>query len=184
MSVRAALGASRWRLIKASLVESLLLALGGVVPGLAFAYWGSSYMARFMWQGYVPLALSLTPDTRVVLFTICVAVAAAVLFGIVPAWRAALQDPGAAIQQASSRVVGRMGLVGPALVTVQIALSFAILAGALLLARSLGNILRSDPGFNPNRLLVAQLFPRTTYAGVDKPVYMRHLLKRLERYRV
>lgn len=180
LSVRAALGASRWRLVKASLVESVLLAICGVLPGLVFAYWGSSYMARFMWQGYVPLALSLTPDTRVVLFTTCVTIAAAVLFGIVPAWRAAHQDPGAAIQQASSRVLGRMGLVGPILVTVQIALSFAILAGALLFTRSLGNILRSDPDFDPNRLLIAQLFPGSTYKGFDQPAYIRQLFESLK----
>jgi len=67
--VRAALGASRWRLIRGSLAESFLLAIGGAVLGLAFAYWGSNHIAQLMWQGYNPLVLSFAPDARVVLFT-------------------------------------------------------------------------------------------------------------------
>ena len=89
LSVRAALGATRWRLLRASLVESLLLAIGGAIPGLAFAYWGGSYVGAFIWRGYVPLALSLAPDARVVLFTTAAATAAGVLSGMAPAWRAA-----------------------------------------------------------------------------------------------
>ena len=163
LSVRAALGATRWRLLRASLVESLVLAIGGAIPGLALAYWGAGYVAGFMWQGYVPLALSLRPDLRVVLFTMGAAVASGVLFGVLPAWRASGQDPGAVIGRASARVAGGLGLPGRALVAVQIALSFAILAGALLFSRSLGNVLGRDPGFRADRLLVAQLFPRSTY---------------------
>jgi predicted permease len=179
-SLRSALGASRWRLLRASLIESLLLAICGAIPGLAFAYWGSNLVARFMWQGYVPLALSLKPDTRVVLFTIAVAVTAAALFGLFPAWRAGRQDTGALIQHSGSRVAGGLGLAGRALVVVQIALSFAILAGALLFTRSLGNILRRNPGFSADRLLVAQLFPRITYQGFDKAAYFRQLLESLQ----
>ena len=179
LSVRAALGATRWRLVRATLVESLMLAIGGTVPGLAFAYWGAGYVARFMWQGYVPLALSLRPDARVVLFTVCAAAAAGVLFGVIPAWRASGQDPAAVIGRASARVAGGMGLPGRALVAVQIALSFAILAGALLFSRSLGNVLGRDPGFRADRLLVAQLFPRSTYSGFDNPAYFRQLLEAL-----
>jgi predicted permease len=179
LSVRAALGATRWRLLRASLVESLMLAIGGAVPGLAFAYWGAGYITRFMWQGYVPLALSLQPDTRVVLFTAGAAVAAGVLFGLMPAWRAGDQDPGAVIGHASTRVAGGLGLPGRALVAVQIALSFAILTGALLFSRSLGNVLGRDPGFRADRLLVAQLFPRSTYRGFDNPAYFRQLLESL-----
>jgi predicted permease len=179
MSVRAALGATRWRLLRASLVESLLLAIAGAIPGLAFAYWGAGHIARFMWQGYVPLALSVSPDARVVLFTLAAASAAGVLFGMMPAWRAGDYDPGAAIGRASRRVAGGLGLPGQALVAAQIALSFAILAGALLFTKSLSNVLSRDPGFSSDRLLVAQLFPRSTYRGFDNPAYFRQLLESL-----
>lgn len=178
-SVRAALGAPRWRLLRASFAESLLVALGGAIPGLALAYWGAGYMAHFMWRGYVPLALSLAPDARVVLFTSVAAVSASILLGLAPAWRAAHCDVGSVMRQAGARVTGGLGLAGKILVAVQIALSFAILAGALLFSRSLGNILRRDFGFLGERLLVAQLFPRSTYQGFDNPAYFRQLLESL-----
>jgi len=101
------------------------------------------------------------------------------VFGLIPAWRAGDQDPGAVIGHASTRVAGGLGLPGRALVAVQIALSFAILAGALLFSRSLGNVLGRDPGFHSDRLLVAQLFPRSTYRGFDNPAYFRQLLESL-----
>jgi len=178
-SVRAALGASRWRLIRGSLSESFLLAIGGAVPGLAFAYWGSNHLAQLMWQGFTPLVLSFAPDVRVVLFTAAVTVSTGTLFGLLPAWRAGGQDPAALIQRGSPKAAGGLGVAGRALVVTQIALSFAILAGALLLSRSVGNIVQRDPGFSRDRLLVAQLFPRSTYRGLDKPAYFRRLLESL-----
>jgi predicted permease len=179
LNVRAALGASRWRLLRATLIESLVLAMAGVIPGLALAYWGSKYVAQFIWQGYVPLALSLAPDTRVALFTTGIAAGAGVVFGLIPAWRIGRPDPGAVIQRTSSRVAGGLGLMGRALVAIQVALSFAILAGALLFSRSLSNVLSQEPGFSSDRLLVAQLFPRSTYRGFDKTAYFRQLLESL-----
>lgn len=179
LSIRAALGASRRRLLSASLVESFVLAIGGAAPGLAFAYWGSSHIAQFMWHGYVPLAFSFAPDARVLLFTAIATVSAATLFGLLPAWRAGRQDPGNLIQRANTRVSGGLGVAGRALVATQIALSFAILSGGLLFSRSLGNILQRDAGFSTDRLLVAQLFPRSTYNGFDKPAYFRRLLESL-----
>jgi predicted permease len=179
LSIRAALGASRWRLIRASLAESFLLAVAGAAPGLVFAYWGSSQIAQFMWRGLVPLALSLTPDFRVVLFTTAVSIAAGALFGLLPAWRASRHNPGALIQRGSPRVAGGLGLAGRLLVATQIALSFAILTVALLFSRSLGNLVQRDAGFSADRLLVAQLFPRSTYNGFDKPAYFRQLLESL-----
>jgi len=179
LSIRAALGATRWRLLRAALAESLVLAAGGAIAGLAFAYWSAGHVANFMWQGYVPLVLSTAPDLRVVLFTTVTAAGAGILFGILPAWRAGNQNPGAVMARASTRIAGGMGFSGRALVAVQIALSFAILSGALLFTRSLANVLVRDPGFSADRLLVAQLFPRSTYKGFDNPAYFRQLLERL-----
>jgi predicted permease len=179
LSVRAALGAGRWRLVRAGLIESLLLAIAGAAPGLALAYWVSLRLAQFMWQGYVPLALSLTPDGHVLAFTATVAVGAGVLFGLIPAWRAAGQDPRVAIRSASPRLAGGLGFAGRALVVLQLALSFAIVAAAMLFGRSLEGILDRDPGFSANRLLVAQLMPRNTDRGFDEAAYLRQLLQSL-----
>jgi putative ABC transport system permease protein len=98
---------------------------------------------------------------------------------LLPAWRAGRQDPAALIQRGNSRITGGLGVAGRALVVTQIALSFAILAGALLFSRSLANVLQRDPGYSRDRLLVAQLFPRSTYRGFDKPAYYRQLLESL-----
>ena len=76
-------------------------------------------------------------------------------------------------------MTGGLGLAGKGLVALQIALSFAILAGALILSRSLMNLLGRDPGYRADRLLVAQLFPRSTYKGFDNPAYFRQLLASL-----
>lgn len=181
LSLRVALGASRWRLLRAALIESLLLSLAGMLPGLAIAYWGSKFIAKFIWPGYVPLALSLTPDTRILLFTTAVALAAGVLCGVAPAWRAARQDPGTLVRRDTTRTTTGIGILGRALVTIQVALSFAIVSGALLFSRSLANITRPASGFQADRLLVAQLFPRAaSYEDFEKAPYFRELLRSLQ----
>jgi putative ABC transport system permease protein len=174
--IRAALGAGRWRLAQASLAESVLLAILGAIPGFAFAVWSSRYLADFMWTGYGRMALSLEPDLRIVLFTTAVASLAAILFGFIPALRAGREFR----QDSGARVSGSLGRAGQVLVTAQIALSFAIVCAALLFSRSLVNFLRHDLGFASDRLLVAQLFPRTSYTGIDKPAYFRQLLRALQ----
>jgi putative ABC transport system permease protein len=173
--IRAALGASRWRLAQTSLAESVLLSVLGAIPAFAFANWSSRYLADFMWTGYGRMALSLDPDFRMVLFTAAVASAAAMLSGFFPAWRAGREFR----QGSGSRIAGSLGLAGRVLVTVQVALSFAIVCAALLFSRSLLNLLKRDPGFASDRLLVAQLFPRSTYSGFDKSAYHRQLLRTL-----
>jgi predicted permease len=174
--IRLALGAGRWRLVRASLVESFLLAAGGAVPGLALAYWASGHMARFMWRGLVPLTLGTAPDARVIAFTLAAALLASLLFGLIPAWRAGQQNAGALIQHTNARTAVGLGFAGRALVAIQFALSFAILAGALLFSRSVGHVLHRDFGFRTDHLLVAELFPRSTYSGIDKQANGRQLV--------
>lgn len=178
-SIRAALGAGAWRLIRASLIESVLLAGGGAILGLAFAYWGSDYLAHFIWRGYVPLAASLAPDFRIVLFTAGMSIVAAMFFGFIPAWRAGRNDPAGMMQGGGLRVRGGLGLAGRVFVIVQVAASFAIIAAGLLFSRSLDSILAHDPGFDSGHLLVGQLFPRVTYQGFDDAAYFRNLLDSL-----
>ena len=87
--------------------------------------------------------------------------------------------PGTLIQSGSHTIRAGQGVAGRALVVTQIALSFAILAGALLFSHSLANVLQRDAGFSTDRLLVTQLFPRSTYNGFDKPAYFQQLLESL-----
>jgi predicted permease len=179
-SVRSALGASRSRLMMVSLTESIALALAGVLPALAIAYGGSKYLGHFMWHGLVPLAAPLEPDIRIVAFTTAAAALAAILFGAVAAWKNANQEAGHTLKAANTKMSTNWGLPSKILVTGQIALSFSILAVALLFSRSLYNLFKNDPGFASNQLLATQLFPRTTYSGFNNEVYFRELLQSLK----
>ncbi len=88
MSVRVAIGASRWSLARQVLTESLALSLAGALLGLAFAFWGSRLLVLLMTQGSLfPATLDVSPDLRVLSLTASVAILTGVLFGIAPAWR-------------------------------------------------------------------------------------------------
>jgi len=128
LSVRVALGASRGRLARQMLTESVMLSLGGTVAAFALADWGSLALSDFIvGQIYtVPAGLNLSPDWRVLGFTASVAICTGVLFGLAPAWRAGKEDPHAALQQ-SSRTLGGGGGLGKGLVVTQVALSLVLL---------------------------------------------------------
>jgi predicted permease len=173
-ALRVALGASRWRLARLSIVESMILAIGGAIPGFAFAAWSSYGLAAFMWTGYGSVKLAVAPNPRVGLFTLALAVGAAILCSLIPALRT-----GRTFHGSGSRVTGGSRFTGRALVAIQIALSFSIVCSAALFGRSLIGLVRHDFGFASDKLLVAQLFPRATYRGFDKSAYHRQLLEKL-----
>ena len=173
-ALRAALGASRWRLARLSVAESVILAIGGAIPGFAFAAWSGHGLAEFMWTGYGSVKLAVAPNFRVGLFTVTLAAGAAILCSLIPALRT-----GRAFHGSGSRVTGGSRFTGRALVAIQVALSFSIVCSAALFGRSLIGLLRHDFGFASDKLLVAQLFPHSTYSGFDKSVYYRQLLEKL-----
>jgi len=169
MAVRTALGAGRWRLIRQTLAESLLLALGGALAGLALAY------------AAVPLLLSLAPrqaaagmsvrmDLHVLLFTVAAALLSGVLFGLAPAWQIARMDP-----QGILKAGGRSGMsagargsararLRSALVIAETAAALALLVGAGLFLRSLARLQTVDPGFQPRGVMAASLsLPPASY---------------------
>jgi putative ABC transport system permease protein len=152
VSVRLAIGASRRRIVQQLLTESLLLSFIGGAVGVAIAQWGSRGLLSMLSDSIV---LDLAPDLRVLAFTIAVATLTGVLFGLVPAYRAARLDP--------QRVLGDRGVVegqsrfspGQALTAVQIALSLVMVVTALLLVGSWSRLLAIDPGFKPRGVLIA-----------------------------
>jgi len=100
MSVRVAIGASRWSLVRQVLTESLALSLTGAILGLTFAYWGSRLLVLLMTEGNaVPVSLNLSPDLRVLSVTISAAILTGILFGLAPAWRSSREDPASMLQQ-------------------------------------------------------------------------------------
>jgi predicted permease len=182
ISVRVALGASRIRLIRQALTESLLVAMAGSAVGLALAYWGSGALAAFVIREtyIVPAAMALTPDLRILAFSAGVAVLTGLLVGLAPACRATRVDPQAALQN-SARVSGLgSGALNRALIVTQVALSVVLVAGAGLFVRSLLKLQRADVGFRVESLLSFGLVPKPGgYKNLDMISYYRELTDRV-----
>jgi len=181
MSVRVVLGASRWSLVRQLLIESLALSVSGALFGLAFAYWACRVLLLLMMQGSaMPVSLDLSPDWRVLFFTISLAVFTGILFGVVPAWRCSLPSPALALQQGRQGVAERTGKLGKVLVSSQVALSLVLLVGAGLLAQSFERLLSSDLGFQTDHVLEVTLYPQPgAYQDIDLNVYHQQLLERV-----
>jgi putative ABC transport system permease protein len=154
LSVRTALGAPPWRLARQLLVESLVLAGVGALAGLAFAAWGSRALVAQLSTAASPVALDLSIDWRVFAFTAAVTVATAVLFGTVPAVRAAGVAPIESMkEQGRGTTSGRHGLSG-ALVVAQVALSLVLVVAAGLFVRTFARLATMPLGFDRDRVLV------------------------------
>jgi predicted permease len=162
IAVRQAVGASRGRLVRQLLVESLLLASVGAALGAWLAQALSRLLVAFLSTNNNPVFLELALDWRVIGFAAALAVLTCLLFGLAPAIRATRMGPGA-VMKAGGRgmAVGRARLQGfslrRALTVTQVAISLALVAGALLFSRSLGKLMYVDTGFRQEGILIADL---------------------------
>ncbi|MDQ2711217.1 MAG: ABC transporter permease [Acidobacteriota bacterium] len=169
-SLRLALGASRGRLIRQSLTESLTVALGGGVLGLLVASAGTKLLIALFFHGtdYVPIQT--TPDGRILAFTLVLSCGAAILFGLLPALRMSAQVApvikGASGGIKGSRLGHRSFGLGAALIVVEVALSLIVLAGAGTFARSLANLNGQSFGFHREHVLIVNI--DTSHAGYDE----------------
>ena len=157
IAVRQTLGASRARLIRQLLVESLLLALIGASLGAALAQALSRTMISFLSTADNPVFIDLTVDWRVLGFTAGLAVVTCVLFGLTPAIRVTRKKAGTMIKAAGrGMTAGRERFtLRRALAVAQVALSLVLVAGALLFTRSLANIVKLDVGFQQENVVTA-----------------------------
>jgi predicted permease len=161
IGVRLALGASRWRLIRQLLTESVLLAAIGGALGLVFAMWiKDSLLAVSDWG---PSALEPRLDWRVLSFTLGLSLLTGFVFGLAPAWRATGVDLTPALKESgrSSSAASR-SLLSRCLVVLQVASSLLLLIGAGLFVRTLLNLQRVDPGFDTKNLLMFMVAPGLT----------------------
>jgi predicted permease len=182
LGVRVALGASRWRLARHMLIESVMLSLAGTVAGLGFAYWTSHALSDFiLGQIYsIPAQLNLAPDWRILGFTAGIAIFTGVLFGFAPALKATREDPNAALQH-SSRTLGRgTGRLGGRLIVSQVALSVVLLMGAGLFVRTLKKLREANPGFRTHSLLSVGIVPKpNAYENLNLVSYYHELTDRI-----
>jgi len=158
LSVRLALGATRWRLVRLLLVEALLLAGIGALAGLVFARWASPLLVAQLSTSVTRVMLDLSLDWRVLAFTIAVAGVTAVLFGTAPAFRATRVAPIDALKEQSRAALGdaRTRLAG-GLVVAQVALSMVLIVAAGLLVGSFERLTTLPLGFDSDRVLTVNV---------------------------
>jgi putative ABC transport system permease protein len=181
IGVRQALGASRGRLIRQLLIESLLLALAGAVVGVALAQVLSRLLVAFLSTTNDPVFLDLAPDWRVLGFTAALAIVTCLLFGLTPAIRITRNKLGAMMKAAGrGMTAGRQRFtLRRALLVVQIALSLVLVASALLFSRSLVKILTVNTGFQDDVLTAAVNFRRLNLPQERIPVFKDELMQRV-----
>jgi predicted permease len=179
IAVRMALGASRSRIVTQLLTESALLSAAGAVLGVALAWKAGTLLLRLDSGHSDPVPVDATPDVRVLLFTLIITIATALLFGIAPALRATRPSlapslkEGRGIASASGR-----NRLGRGLIVAQIALSLVLLAGAGLFLRSLLKISSVDTGFDRRNVLT--FFLDEYAAGLPQDPRLNQLQQSIE----
>src|ERR671913_2526610 len=182
IAVRLSLGASRGRLVKQLLVESLLLSFLGGIAGLALAIVLTQALLALIPVEGQPLLITPRPDGRVLGFTLGLTFVTGIVFGLLPALRASRPDPWTTLKDTVGSIAGTGGslFLRKGLVTAQVALSFLLLFGAGLFVRSLQNLKTTETGVALDNLITFQLSPDLSgYDDQRTVIFFRSLLERL-----
>ena len=164
IAIRLALGASRGRVVRQLLTESILLSFASAAVGIYVAGFLSRYLVDLLSTGPLQVMFDLTADSQVLVFTFVLAGATAVLFGLAPAWQATAQTPVNALKAVSGNAL--RGWLLPSVVTAQVALCLILLVGAGLFVRTLQNLQALNTGFEHQGVLLVDLAgqrPQTFY---------------------
>ncbi|HXQ70399.1 MAG TPA: ABC transporter permease [Pyrinomonadaceae bacterium] len=185
IALRAALGASRWRIIRQLLTESSIVALLGGALGVLVAVWGLDALraanpgdaAKFA-PGWDQLGINLT----VLIFTVAVSLLSGLLFGLAPALQVSKPNLNDALKDGSRQTSGRSNRLRSSLVVAEVALSLVLLVGAGLFFRSFITLFKTDPGFNPDSVLTMNLIlPSTKYKEEPQTVaFYNDLVQRVK----
>jgi len=183
-AIRSALGANRWRLVRQLLVESLILAAGGAAVGTLLAWGGLKSLVALMPQNIIPAEAVIRMNTPVLAFTLGVAVLTALVFGLVPALKAAQKDINDPLRDSGKGISGgfRHGKLRDAVVVLEVGLSLTLLVAAGLLMRSFVALRDVKLGLQPDHVFVARLpLPVERYKTADQVTgFYRPLLQRLK----
>ncbi|MGV3710295.1 MAG: ABC transporter permease, partial [Gemmatimonas sp.] len=182
IAVRLALGASRSRVMRQLLTETMLLTAIGAIAGIFFAKWSNSLLLQLLSSGGNPIGLDVPIDGRVMLFTIGVATITGLLFGVAPAWRTTRTNPQEAMRANARGVVSGQNRIsaGKMLVVSQVALSLILVVGAGLLLGTFNRLHTMNPGFvSEGVLLVNTNLQKAGYAPEQSSVVVDDILQRL-----
>jgi predicted permease len=180
ISVRLALGASRKRLIRQSLTESLVLSVFGGLLGLGVAYFGVKTMVFLTFHRATSVPIDATPSLPVLAFAFGLSLITGVIFGTAPAWLTSHADPAEALRGANRSTRDSSSISQKALVIVQATLSVILLTGAGLLTRSLGKLQHQDFGYETDhRVTITLTAPFSSYSTPKLDAMYRELQNRL-----
>jgi putative ABC transport system permease protein len=179
LAVRIALGASRLRIFRQLLSESLLLAAGGALLGLGLAYWSSRVLVQMLSTPANNIALDLSLNWRVLSFAAAAALVTAVLFGTAPALAGSRRQPNELLKAQARTVAGESPAgAGQLLVVLQVAMSLVLVVTAVLFVRTFASLASVPRGFDDRRILTASVsFPSARIPVDKRPELFRQLLE-------
>ncbi len=181
-AVRLALGANARQIVMQALTESVLLAMGGGLVGLLVAVGGARLLLSLAFHGAHFLPISSLPSLMVLAFAFVLALVTGVVFGAVPAWMATRTDPAEALHGANRRTSDRSSFTRQGLLIVQATLSVVLVAGSMLLARSLNKLENQNFGYQVHGRVEVELHnPPPTYTQPQLAALYRELETRLNR---
>jgi putative ABC transport system permease protein len=183
IAIRAAMGASRNRLIRQMLAESVVLAVGGGIGGILLALWGANLLSFFTpATKHLPIGLTLGVDKTVLAFTLVLSIATGIVFGLVPAWRGSRTNLNESLKSAGRVTEGRAGShrLRDALVIAEVVFATVLLVCAGLLLRSMRNAEAAGPGFKTDHVALAAFDLRTSgYSSEEATLYYDRLLEKI-----
>ncbi len=183
IAIRTSLGASRWRLVRQLLVESLVLALAGGAVALMITFWSAGTFARFVPAMDFPISLDMHPDRTVLFAALAISMLSGVIFGILPAWRSSREAPVDVLKEDGTSASGsvRKARLTSALVVAQISLSLVLLICAGLFIRSFMSAQQINAGFNSHGVLIASYDLFTAgYSDANGAEFDRQVVAKLE----
>jgi predicted permease len=179
-AIRAALGASRSRVVRQLLTESVLLSLAGGALGVLFAVWGVRPLLALM-SGNLPRTENVGVNASVLSFTFCVSIVVGILFGLAPALKSSKADLQSSLKEGGRGSRSAHHRAQSTLMIVQMALTLVLLVGAGLLLRTLRHLWETNPGFDTQHLVAFKvgLSPSDTKSGASIRISFQQLLERI-----
>jgi putative ABC transport system permease protein len=179
LAVRAAIGGNRWRIIRQLIAESVVLAAVGGAAGLLLAQFGIDALIQLSPEG-LPRATAVSLDGTVLVFTALASFAAALIFGVMPAWKASRPDVMDVLRSTGRLVGGTSGRLRDGAVIAEVALAFVLLVGSGLMIRTFIALQNVNPGFDPQNTLTFLIQNNRAQGAEGRAAFARTMLERLK----